>query len=77
VCKLDTAAKSKMRLEVIRLVAKSFPNLEPCEKTAGVHFASKLLLSAASGADSAIGESAVCENMLSMGRVDVNTDARD
>jgi AP-3 complex subunit beta len=75
--KLDAAAKSKMRFEVIRLVAKSFPNLEPCEKTAGVHLASKLLVSAASGADSAIGESAICENVLSMGRVDVNTDARD
>jgi AP-3 complex subunit beta len=75
--KLDAEAKSKMRLELIRLVAKSFPNLEPCEKTAGVHFASKLLVSAASGADSASGESAICENVLSMGRVDVNTDARD
>lgn len=75
--KMDTTAKTKMRLELIRLVAKSYPNLEPCEKTAGVHFASKLLVSAASGADSANGEAAICENVLSMGRVDVNTDVRD
>lgn len=75
--KMDGASKSKMRLELIRLVAKSFPNLSPCEKTEGVHFASKLLVSAATGASSADGEAAICENVLSMGRVDVNTDVRD
>ena len=75
--KMDGVSKSKMRLELIRLVAKSFPKLSPCEKTQGVHFASKLLVSAATGTTSANGETAICENVLSMGRVDVNTDVRD
>lgn len=75
--KMDGASKSKMRLELIRLVAKSFPKLSPCEKTQGVHFASKLLVSAATGTSSADGETAICENVLSMGRIDVNTDVRD
>jgi len=77
VYKMDSKTKSMMRLELIRLVARSFPKLNPCEKTEGVHFASKLLVSAATGANAANGEAAMCENVLSMGRVDVNTDVRD
>ena len=74
---MDSRTKSKMRLEVIRLVAKSFPKMTPCEKTEGVHLASKLLVSTAAGASSNKSESSICENILSMGRVDVNTDVRD
>jgi hypothetical protein len=51
--------------------------LNPCEKTEGVHFASKLLVSAATGASASNDEAALCELVLSMGRVDVNTDVRD
>ena len=75
--KMHGKTKLKMRLELIRLAAKSFPNLEPIEKLEAVHLASKLRISAAAGADSARSEAAVCENVLSMGRVDVNVDVRD
>lgn len=77
VSKMDSRTKSKMRLELIRLVAKSFPKLNPCEKVEGIHLASKLLVSSATGANAASGEAAICENVLSMGRMDVNTDVRD
>jgi AP-3 complex subunit beta len=75
---VDGTVRSKMRLEIARLVDRAFPDLDPLEKEQGIHFASKLLISSASGAASAlVPENAICEHILSMGRVDVNPDVRD
>jgi AP-3 complex subunit beta len=75
---IDGNARSKMRVEIARLLDRAFPDLEPEEKEQGVHFASKLLISSAAGAAAASSvENSVCEHILSMGRVDVNPDVRD
>lgn len=70
---LDDRTKSQIRVELLRLIAKCFPNMESCEKIQGVHFASKLLVNGAGG----MNEAALCEHILSMGRTDVKTDVRD
>ena len=76
--RIDAATKSKMRLEIVRLVDQIFPEPDPIEKEQGIHFASKLRLSSSLGAVPASPtENALCEHILSMGRVDVNPDVRD
>jgi AP-3 complex subunit beta len=70
---LNDKTKGKVRVELLRLVAKCFPDMESCEKIQGVHFASKLLVNGVGGTN----ESALCEHILSMGRADVKTDVRD
>jgi len=70
---IDKRTKSKVRVELLRLIAKGFPNMESCEKTQAVHFASKALVNGGGGTN----ETIICELILSMGRVDVKTDVRD
>jgi AP-3 complex subunit beta len=75
---LDDARKANMRLELARILARTYPDLNPLEKEQGIHFASKLLLSSAAGVVPVSSpSSALCELILSMGRVDVNPDVRD
>jgi hypothetical protein len=75
---VDGNAKSNMRLELVRLLVRAFPDLDSNEKEQGIHLASKFLVSSASGvAPSSAKEVAGCEHVLSMGRVDVNPDVKD
>ena len=74
---LSAASKSKIRLEIIRLLVRSFPDLQADEKEQGIHLASKFIISRAVGAGTSTDEGPLCEHMLSMGRVDVNPDVRD
>jgi AP-3 complex subunit beta len=75
---VDGNAKSNMRLELIRLLVRAFPDLDNCEKEQGINLASKFLVSNSSGvAASSAKEAAACEHILSMGRVDVNPDVKD
>jgi hypothetical protein len=68
----DTQTRTKTRLELVRLIARTYPVLEPAEKLQSIHFASKLLVSSASPK-----EAAVCEHVLSLGRAEVQHDVRD
>jgi AP-3 complex subunit beta len=75
--KFDAAGRTKLKLELVRLLAGSFPELDAVEKEQAVHFATKLLISNASSSGTAEKEGPLCEQILSMARVDVNTDVRD
>jgi AP-3 complex subunit beta len=78
VSSIDGDAKAKMRLEIIRLVDRAFPELDGVEKQQGIHFASKLLIASACGTTVvAPTEIAISEHILAMGRVDVNPDVKD
>jgi AP-3 complex subunit beta len=75
--KLDAASQSKVRLEMIRLLVRSFPNLDAHEKEQGIHLSSKFIVSKATGVIVSSEEGPLCEQLLAMGRVDVNPDVRD
>jgi AP-3 complex subunit beta len=76
--KVDDSAKFKMRIALAHLLDQAFPDLDSLEKEQGIHFASKLLVSGESGATlSSSSETAICEHILAMGRVDVNPDVKD
>lgn len=75
--KLDAASQSKVRLEMIRLLVRSFPELDADEKEQGIHLASKFIVSKATGVIVSSEEVPLCEQLLAMGRVDVNPDVRD
>lgn len=78
VSSIDGDGKAKMRLEVVRLVDRAFPELDGVEKQQGIHFASKLLISSACGTTVVSPtEIAISEHILAMGRVDVNPDVKD
>lgn len=68
----DNQARNQTRLELIRLIARAYPVLEPVEKLQSIHFSSKLLVSSASPK-----EAALCEHVLSLGRTEVQHDVRD
>lgn len=77
---LDNAHKSKIRLEILRLLAKSFAELDSQTKLQAVHLASKILFMLKvdqSLSNEAIKEMALCEFILSLGRIDVVQDVRD
>lgn len=75
---LDGDGKQKARLEVGRLIAGSFPVLEDAEKQQAIHFATKVILSIASGTIASLtSEIAICEHILAMGRVDIDPDVKD
>mmetsp|Transcript_35278 Transcript_35278/g.85545 ORF Transcript_35278/g.85545 Transcript_35278/m.85545 type:complete len:1320 (+) Transcript_35278:50-4009(+) len=75
---LDGDAKARARLEVGRMIAGSFPKLEEPEKQQAIHFATKVILSIASGTIVPLSaEIAICEHILALGRVDVNPDVKD
>lgn len=70
--------QSSLRLEIFRLITRCFVEFEGCEKEQAIGFATKIILLSSSG-QSAVGddERLLCEQLLSMGRVDVNPDVRD
>jgi AP-3 complex subunit beta len=76
---LNTASHPKVRLELIRLLVRSFPDLDADEKEQGIHLASKFIVSKAAGASVSLSEEEgpLCEQLLAMGRVDVSPDVRD
>ena len=71
--KFEDGAKASLRVELLRLATRAFPELAAVEKEQCIHLASKMLVSRS---DSSI-ESSLCEMVLSMGRVDVNPNVRD
>ena len=78
---IDENEKSKLRLEVLRLMAKQFTILDPQIKLQAVHFASKVLLALkvdqTTSSDSSTKQCAASELILAMARVDVLQDVRD
>lgn len=81
---LGSQDTSKARFELARLVARCFVTLGPEEKEQAVHFASKLWMSNSVSQNlstnmnlSSSPDVAVCEHILSLGRVDVNPNVRD
>lgn len=75
--RIDGSKKTKLRLEISRLLARSFPDLKNVEKEQAIHFCSKLLVSKTSGVPPLPNEGPLCEQVLAMGRLDVNPDVRD
>ena len=75
----DEASQSRIRLEVSRMLVKAFPDLTPLEKEQGIHLASKLIISRVTGGSQSIAanEGPLCEQLLAMGRVEMNPDVRD
>lgn len=77
---LEKSQKSMIRLEILRLLAKSFNEIDSQTKLQAVHLSSKILLmlkSDPSMSNQRDKEEAICEFILSMGRVDVIQDVRD
>lgn len=70
--KLETLKKADIQNEVLRLIAKTFTLMDKSAKCQAVHLASKVLLTESSNEDLAI-----CEFILSLGRIDVTHDVRD
>jgi AP-3 complex subunit beta len=70
--------KGSARLEVARLIARAFLEMEAVEKEQAIHFASRILVSKATSLNGSSSEEfALCEVILSMARTDVNVDVRD
>lgn len=66
--------RTSILCEILRLLAATFSDLDPCLKVHTVHFASKSLLQhKLNSSDIAI----LCEYILSLGRVDPSPDVRD
>ncbi|KAL7544429.1 hypothetical protein ACHAWF_007809, partial [Thalassiosira exigua] len=78
---LDAKSKGKIRLEVLRLLAKSFTKMDPQIKLQAVHFASKVLSShradQTSSPKTSEKECAISELIISLARMDVLQDVRD
>ncbi|GAX21819.1 AP-3 complex subunit beta [Fistulifera solaris] len=72
--KYSVEERAELRHELLRLVAKAFPVLHDCEKEQSIHFATRLLLTESNGITE---EEKICEQILSLGRLDVNPDVRD
>ena len=64
--------KRVIQTELLRLVARAFPEMKSNLKLHSIHLASKVLLSTDSSDDSIL-----CEYILGMGRVDIVPDVRD
>lgn len=73
----DVSKMLKVRMELVRLLARGFLYLEVPEKEQAVHFASKQLVSRQQQETVLIQEQAFCERILALGRLDVNPDVRD
>jgi AP-3 complex subunit beta len=78
---INEKSRIKIRLEVLRLLAKQFTSLDPRIKLQAVHLASKVLLTLkanqASSPDVSRKECAVSELIFAMARVDILQDVRD
>lgn len=70
----DSEGRAKLRMELIRLLVRSFVDLDVPEKEQAIHFASKILLSK-DGTNNQ--EVPLCEQLLAMGRLDADPDVRD
>eukprot|EP00523_Entomoneis_sp_CCMP467_P006485 CAMPEP_0168723514 /NCGR_PEP_ID=MMETSP0724-20121128/3156_1 /TAXON_ID=265536 /ORGANISM="Amphiprora sp., Strain CCMP467" /LENGTH=1368 /DNA_ID=CAMNT_0008770227 /DNA_START=87 /DNA_END=4190 /DNA_ORIENTATION=- len=73
----DESARARIRLEMARMLARGFPELSADEKEQVTHVATKLMVSRLAGVQCLDGEGPLCEQILAMGRVDVNPDVRD
>eukprot|EP00577_Skeletonema_sp_RCC1716_P004670 CAMPEP_0113410610 /NCGR_PEP_ID=MMETSP0013_2-20120614/21790_1 /TAXON_ID=2843 ORGANISM="Skeletonema costatum, Strain 1716" /NCGR_SAMPLE_ID=MMETSP0013_2 /ASSEMBLY_ACC=CAM_ASM_000158 /LENGTH=1161 /DNA_ID=CAMNT_0000296841 /DNA_START=434 /DNA_END=3917 /DNA_ORIENTATION=- /assembly_acc=CAM_ASM_000158 len=73
---MDSASKSKIRVEVLRMLAKAFSQLDAQIKLQALHLASKVFLMNKSDHGSSSAES-LSEFILAMGRADVMQDVRD
>jgi len=74
---MDSASKSKIRVEVLRLLAKAFSRLDAQIKLQALHLASKVFLANTSDGSSCAEENSLSEFILAMGRADVMQDVRD
>lgn len=78
---IEEKRKSKIRLEVLRILSKQFTSLDPQIKLQAVHLASKVLLTLnehqTSSNDSTKKQCAISDLILAMARVDVLQDVRD
>jgi AP-3 complex subunit beta len=78
---LGPVNRDQARHEILRLAARSFPDLEPTVKLQVVHLATKCFLvektAGFGGGGSHKSVQEVCRYILSMGKVDVHIDVRD
>eukprot|EP00985_Skeletonema_marinoi_P021036 scaffold12689_cov97-Skeletonema_marinoi.AAC.2 len=75
---MDSASKSKIRVEVLRMLAKAFSQLDAQIKLQALHLASKVfLMNKSDHGSSSAEENALSEFILAMGRADVMQDVRD
>ncbi len=75
---MDSASKSKIRVEVLRLLAKAFSHLDAQIKLQAIHLASKIfLMNTGDHSSSSAEEKSLSEFILAMGRSDVMQDVRD
>lgn len=73
-----STAKAKVGTELVRLLDQQFPDMSMAEKCQAIHLASKLLLhNTGSPPTTAATTTAICEHVLSMGRIDVHPDVKD
>lgn len=73
----DEDVFSRIRLEICRLLTKSFMFLDPLEKEQAVSFAAKALVASKSKGGVRPSELAFCESILALGRLEVIPDVRD
>eukprot|EP00984_Skeletonema_dohrnii_P019666 scaffold9453_cov84-Skeletonema_dohrnii-CCMP3373.AAC.3 len=75
---MDSASKSKIRVEVLRMLAKAFSRLDAQIKLQALHLASKVfLMNKSDPGSSCAEENSLSEFILAMGRADVMQDVRD
>lgn len=74
---LDDKSFSNIRVEICRLLTKSFTFLDSQEKEQAINFATKVIVSSKCGGTSVPREVALCESILAMGRLEVIPDVRD
>jgi len=74
---VDESTFFAVRMEICRLLAKSFTFLDSREKEQALNFATKVIVSSKCQGQSVPSELALCESILSMGRLEVVPDVRD
>jgi AP-3 complex subunit beta len=74
---IDKNDKDQIHHEILRLITRSFPDLKSILKCHGVHFASKSRLLFHKLGKSSSNAILYCEQILAMGRVDIDKDVRD
>lgn len=75
---MDSASKSKIRVEVLRLMAKAFSRLDAEIKLQAIHLASKIfLMNTSDHSKTSAEEKSLSEFILALGRSDVMQDVRD
>ena len=73
----DKEEKKVILSEVLRLLAKFFPDMDPGLKCHCIHFVSKTIISNETVRNGQSRDKAFCEYILALGRVDTNQDVRD